>query len=64
LVHWSLVPTLSPKILGSSPTLLKKEEKKSGEQKPESIFARIQFGINIRNFGKFTRNFQGPKLRV
>jgi hypothetical protein len=55
LVHWSQASTLSPKILGSSPTQLKKDDKKinvlPGEQKTELTFLRIQFGINIRNFG-------------
>jgi hypothetical protein len=52
LVHWSSASTLSRKILGE-----RKEEQNfkvlPGEQKSESTFSRIQFGINIRNFGSW-----------
>jgi hypothetical protein len=57
----------------SNPTQLKKDENKifkvlPGEKKTESTFSRIQFGINIRNFGSWIlrvifrdRNFRFDK---
>jgi hypothetical protein len=51
------------KFLGSSPKQARKEEQKikiiPGDQKSESIFSRIQSGINNRNFGPdFARDFE------